>query len=136
MDGYGIYKFKDGSICSGFWVSNQMNGFGKFTFPEVKCYIGFFKKDLKSGFGIIFWLKERKAFIGYWKNNKQDGLGKFIYDEKIRYGSWKDGNREAKLGENEFYTLLNEKNSGRFYLNIFQLNYDGLKNYIEKYYFF
>ena len=136
MDGYGIYKFKDGSVCSGFWVSNQMNGFGKFTFPEVKCYIGFFKKDLKSGFGIILWLKEKKAFIGYWKNNKQDGLGKFIYDEKIRYGSWKDGNRESKLEEGEFFTLLNEKNSGRFYLNIFQLNYDGLKDYIEKYYFF
>ena len=78
--GYGIYKFKDGSICSGFWLSNQMNGFGKFTFPEIKCYIGFFKKDYKSGFGLIFWFKERKAFVGFWKNNKQDGLGKFIFD--------------------------------------------------------
>ena len=136
MDGYGIYKFKDGSICSGFWLSNQMNGFGKFTFPEIKCYIGFFKKDYKSGFGLIFWFKERKAFVGFWKNNKQDGLGKFIFDGKIRYGAWKEGNRESKFEESEFYKLLNEKNSGRFYSNIFQMDYDGLKEYIHNYNFF
>ena len=135
MDGYGIYKFKDGSICSGFWLSNQMNGFGKFTFPEIKCY-GFFKKDYKSGFGLIFWFKEKKAFIGFWKNNKQDGLGKFIFDGKVRYGSWKEGNRESKFEENEFYKLLNEKNYGRFYSNIFQMDYDNLKEYIQNYDFF
>ena len=136
MDGYGIYKFKDGSICSGFWQSNQMNGFGKFTFPEVKCYIGFFTKDYKSGFGLIFWFKEKKAFVGYWKNNKQDGLGKFINDEKIRYGSWKEGNRESKYDENKFFNLLNEEHSGRFFSNIFQMDYDGLKEYIQNFDFF
>ena len=106
MDGYGIYKFKDGSICQGFWLSNQLNGFGKLTFAQVKCYIGFFKKDYKSGFGLLFWFKEKKAFIGFWKNNKQNGLGKFIYDGKIKYGSWKQGNRESKFEKNEFYNLL------------------------------
>ena len=136
MDGYGIYKFKDGSICSGFWLSNQMNGFGKFTFPEIKCYIGYFKNDYKNGFGIIFWFKEKKAFVGYWKNNKQDGLGKFIYEGKIRYGIWKEGNRESKYEENEFFKLLNEQNNIRFYSNIFQMDYDGLKDYIQNYEFF
>ena len=136
MDGYGIYKFKDGSICSGFWQSNQMNGFGKFTFPEVKCYIGFFKNDYKNGFGLIFWFKENKSFVGFWKNNKQNGLGKFIYDGKVRYGSWKEGSRESKYEENEFFHLLNEQNSGRFFSNIFQMDYFGLKEYIQKYEFF
>ena len=136
MDGYGIYKFKDGSICSGFWKSNQMNGFGKFTFPEIKCYIGFFEKDYKSGFGLIFWFKEKKAFVGYWKNNKQHGLGKFINDGKIRYGSWNEGNRESKYDENEFFNLLNMQNSDRFFSNIFQMDYDGLKEYIQNYDFF
>ena len=135
MDGYGIYKFKDGSICSGFWNSNQMNGFGKFTFPEVKCYIGFFKNDNKSGFGLIFWYKEKKAFIGYWKDNRQDGLGKFIYEGKKRYGFWKQGNRETKIEENEFYALLNEQSTSQIYLNIFEMDYDGLKEYIQNFNF-
>ena len=136
MYGYGIYKFKDGSICSGLWESNQMNGFGKFTFPDVKCYIGFFKNDNKNGFGLIFWFKENKAFVGFWKNNKQNGLGKFMYDGKVRYGSWKEGSREAKYEEDEFFRLLNEQNSGRFFSNIFQMDYFGLKEYIKKYEFF
>ena len=133
MDWYGIYKFKDGSVCSGFWSSNQMNGFGKFLFPQVKCYIGFFKKDHKNGFGIIFWFKEKKAFIGYWKDNKQDGLGKFIFEEKIRFGFWKLGSREKKLEENEFYNLLNEQKNSNFFLHIFKLDYYGLFDYIQNY---
>ena len=136
MDGYGIYKFKDGSICSGFWLSNQMNGFGKFTFPEIKCYLGYFKKDYKNGFGLIFWFKEKKAFVGYWKNNKQEGLGKFMHEGKIRYGSWKEGKKESKFEENEFYKLLNEKNINTYDSNIFQMDYDSLKNYIQSFDFF
>ena len=136
MDGYGIYKFKDGSICQGYWFSNQLNGFGKLTLAQVKCYIGFFKKDYKSGFGLLFWFKEKKAFVGFWKNNKQDGLGKFIYNEKIKYGTWKQGNRESKFEKNEFYNLLNEKNSSQIFLNIFEMDYDGLKEYIQNFNFF
>ena len=135
MEGSGIYKFKDGSTCSGFWHSNQMDGFGKLTFPDVKCFIGFFKKDQKYGFGLIFWYKEKKAFIGYWKNNKQDGFGKFIYEEKIKYGFWKQGNREDKYDEKEFFELLNEQNFSNIIIKIFQLDYVGLKDYIEMYQF-
>ena len=72
MDGYGIYKFKDGSICAGFWTANQLNGFGKLIFPDVKCYVGFFENNYKNGFGISLWFKEKKAFVGFWKNNKQN----------------------------------------------------------------
>ena len=135
MDGYGIYKFKDGIICSGFWASNKMNGFGKYIFPGVKCYIGFFKQDYKNGLGLIFWFKERKAFIGYWKDNKQDGLGKFINEDRIRYGNWKQGVRERRIEEYEFYNLLNEQNSPKNFLNYFELDYDGLKDLIEDYNF-
>ena len=136
MEGYGIYKFKDGSICSGFWTSNQINGFGKFTFPDIKCYIGYFKNDYKSGFGLIFWFKTKKAFVGFWKDNKQHGLGKFINEGKIRYGSWKEGKMEVVLTENEFFDKLNQNNSNRFRENIFQMDYDGLKEYIKIYDFF
>ena len=29
-------------------------GFGKFTYPNVKCYLGYFRKDMKNGFGFCF----------------------------------------------------------------------------------
>ena len=135
MDGYGIYKFKDGSICSGFWLSNQINGFGKFTLPEIKCYMGFFQKDNKNGFGVIFWFKEKKAFAGYWKNNKQEGLGKFLFEKKITYGIWKEGRRESKYTEKEFYKLLSEKNCEKNHIDIFNMNYEQLEEYIKSFNF-
>ena len=131
LEGYGIYKFSDGSICSGYWYSNQMNGFGKFTFPDIKCYIGYFRKDFKNGFGLIFWFKERKAFIGYWKKNKQDGLGKFISEGNNRYGFWKEGKKEIKYEEEEFFELLSEQKPPQYFIEIFKKDYDGLNEYIQ-----
>ena len=133
MDGYGIYKFKDGSMCSGLWISNQLNGFGKLIFPNVKCYVGNFENNYKNDFGISFWFKEKKAYVGYWKNNKQNGLGKFVYNKKIKYGSWKEGTKEKEIEKNEFYNNLNEQNIPKNYLNIFEMDYDGLKKYIQNF---
>ena len=59
-----------------------MDGFGEFTYPNTKTYLGYFKKDKKNGFGIVFWENNEKCFIGFWKNNKQNGLGKFISQGK------------------------------------------------------
>ena len=133
MEGYGIYNFKDGSFCSGFWSSNQINGFGKFVYPGVKIFLGSFKKDIKSGFGFIFSYNERKAYIGYWKNNKQSGLGKSIKRESIRYGFFENGKRIEKYEENEFFNLLDEQNTIQFYKDIFEMDYDGLNEYVQNF---
>ena len=61
------------------------------------------KKDNKNGFGLIFWINERKIFVGFWKNNKQNGLGKFISNENIRYGFWEEGKKTVKYKENGFF---------------------------------
>ena len=95
--------------------------------------MGNFKKDKKNGFGIIFWIKERKGFIGYWKNNKQNGLGKFISNENYRYGCWEEGKRIFRYEENDFFNLLNEKNTPQIYVNIFGMGYDELNEYLQKY---
>lgn len=133
LEGYGIYKFRDGSYCSGIWLSNQINGFGKFTYPGVKYYIGCFKKDNKNGFGLIFWIKERKIFVGFWKNNKQNGLGKFISNENIRYGFWEEGKKTVKYKENGFFGLLKEQNTPQIYVDLFGMDYDGIKEYIQNF---
>ena len=110
-----------------------MNGFGKFTSPEVKCYIGYFKKDIKSGFGLIFWFKEKRAFIGYWKNNKQDGLGKFMSNGNIRYGLWKEGNKESKYQEDEFFNLLSDQKPPQLFVDILGMDYDSLNEFIQNF---
>lgn len=88
---------------------------------------------MKNGFGLIFWLKEKKAFIGYWKNNKQEGLGKFINEENSKYGLWKEGSKILKYDENEFFYLLQERNQPNIFINIFLMDYDGLNAFIQNF---
>ena len=131
LEGYGIYKFKDGSYCWGEWYENQINGFGKFYFPGIKCYIGFFEKDIKSGFGLIFWFNEKKVFVGYWKDNKQNGIGKFISNGNIRYGFWENGKKVRKYEEKDFFILINSE--PQIYKDIFGFDYEGLHNFVQLY---
>ena len=88
---------------------------------------------MKNGFGLIFWFKEKKAFVGYWKKNKQDGLGKFIDEGNSKYGLWKEGNKILKYDENEFFELLQEKNQANFFTNIFHMDYDELNEFIQNF---
>ena len=133
MEGYGIYNFKDGCYNSGYWLSNQINGFGKFVYPGIKLFLGFFKKDIKNGFGLIFWNNERKTYIGYWKNNKQNGLGKFISKDKVRYGFWENGKKKVKYQENEFFYLLEEQKTPQLFVDIFGMDYNELNEYIQNF---
>lgn len=132
LEGYGIYKFNDGSVYKGQWKGNRMNGLGEFSFPDVKTYLGFFNSDTRTGFGILVWYKEKKAFIGFWKQNKQNGYGKFIADGKIRYGIWDDGKLIEKIKpKDEFFSKLNYDE--RIYIPYFQMDdYNQIMSCIKK----
>ena len=74
-----------------------MDGLGELIFPEKKTHFGFFKNDQSSGFGIVIWYKESKAFIGYWNDSKLHGPGKAIKNEKIEYSIWENGKEKEKI---------------------------------------
>ena len=98
-----------------------MDGLGEYTYPSKRTYFGYFKNNIKSGFGILFKYQERKAFIGFWEKNKQNGLGQFINENKVILGIWQDGKLINKItSKNEFFNKMtsNEK----IYLNNFRAN--------------
>ena len=102
-----------------------MDGFGEFTYPNTKTYLGYFKKDKKNGFGVVFWENNEKCFIGFWKNNKQNGLGKFISEGKVRFGTWKDGKKDLKYDNyEEFKNMLVGEDEN--FVNIFNYDYNEI----------
>jgi hypothetical protein len=131
-EGFGILIYNNGSKYEGMFKNNLAEGRGRLILTKGDYYEGEFVKDLSHGYG-KYVSPEGEIYLGYWKDNKQDGLGKFIFEGKIRYGSWKLGNREKKLEENEFFNLLNEQNSSNFILHIFKADYNGLHDYIQNY---
>ena len=107
-----------------------MDGFGYFSFPELKSYIGYFENDKKNGFGIVYWYKEKKCFVGFWEENKQNGIGKFISDNKVRYGKWNDGKKIEKYeNDGDFENKMNEYE--KKYLFFFNMDYESLGNYLQ-----
>ena len=133
LNGYGIYTFKDGSVYKGEFKGNRMCGLGEFSFPGTKTYIGFFYRDCRTGFGILVWHKQNKAFIGFWKNNQENGIGKYISNNKIRYGIWKDGVIVERINTKMDFNrrLNNEEKAYLTYLRIEE--YDVIANLINNY---
>ena len=133
LHGFGIYLFKDGSYYQGEWKRNRMHGYGEFIYPEIKTYVGYFNRDNREGFGMLFWHKEKKAFIGFWKNNQQNGIGKFFANNKIRYGIWDQGQLKEKIKNKEsFYKKLTQKEEA--YLSYLRIDdYNSLTEIINKY---
>jgi len=106
-----------------------MHGYGEFLWSEGKKFFGFYKNDKKDGFGIYFW-PNNKFYIGFWKCGKQDGIGKYIKDNNIKYGRWKDGQKEKSiLTEEEFFNCFNSYEDK--YINIFQWDKERIKTFMK-----
>ena len=132
LHGCGIFKFKDGSIYVGEWKDNRMHGIGQFS-SGIKTYIGYFNRDVRNGFGMVLWEKEQKAFVGLWRDNKQHGIGKFFYNNKIRYGIWKEGDLVEKINSDIDFNnrLINEK---VVYSSFFKIDdFNTIKGIINRY---
>ena len=134
-NGIGIYKWNDGTLYEGEWKDDQMdgfciiiyngdkkyegqikngvlNGYGEFSWGYSKKYIGNYQNDIKSGFGIYVWdIDLFQCYIGFWKNGKMNGIGIKIKGNVIKYGFWKNGNKEFWF--DNFESLMNFYKTGK-----------------------
>jgi hypothetical protein len=58
-----------------------MNGFGIYTWPGGRKYIGCYVNDQKEGYGHYYW-EDGRVYSGWWHNNKQSGPGKYLVRER------------------------------------------------------
>lgn len=80
------------------------DGFGKYREEKggkLFEYIGYWKNDLKEGYGKCFYYSE-DFYAGEWKNDKRDGkMGDMFYKRGDRYrGAWK---KDYKHGKGTLY---------------------------------
>ena len=132
LHGYGKYIYSDGSIYKGSWNYNRMDGLGEYNYPSKKIFFGFYKEDIRIGFGILFSYEDRKAFIGFWKENKQNGFGKFINNNNHIYGKWEDGKMKYRINSKEqFFNSLSDLEK-IYKKNFLADNYDDFHKKISK----
>ena len=91
--GSGTYKYENGSVYTGEWWNNEMNGKGTLIWPNGSVYIGEFKNGLYHGNGTYLNLKENNTFyVGEFVEEMENGFGTKIFEnEDIYIGELKEG---------------------------------------------
>ena len=83
LEGNGIFIWNKNKKYIGNWNNNEISGFGILIDNNVK-HIGYFDKDVKSGFGASFFTDSDNVILGKWDKNFIEGFC-IVFN-------WKDSN--------------------------------------------
>ncbi|CAK92664.1 unnamed protein product (macronuclear) [Paramecium tetraurelia] len=83
--GIGRCYYFDGAIVQGNWSYDQLEGFANHQFPNKDNYVGYYKKSLKHGIGILYENSEQKIYEGEFFFDHFHGLGKEIDQDKKQF---------------------------------------------------
>ena len=90
LSGEGKFNFDSGSVYSGSWKDNAMEGPGSLIVPSSGSYVGDFLDSEKSGHGIFTW-DDGTIYDGEWKNDRMDGQGTYTSSTGVIYtGTFRD----------------------------------------------
>jgi len=79
--GKGLMIYSDGSSYQGSFYFNELNNFGKYTYPDGSYYLGNFSNGFQSGKGKLFTISHQLIYHGEWFMNQYHGYGK-LYSSK------------------------------------------------------
>ena len=91
FEGFGVYKYRNGTKYSGQFSNNRRNGKGTYTWPDGATYVGEYKDDLRSGKG-SFTFPNGVKFVGEYRNDRRNGPGtEYGADGRVRQaGTWEN----------------------------------------------
>lgn len=93
--GFGIQKWKDGSMYYGYFDKNLLNNIGYFRHSDGDEYKGEFKADRACGFG-LYKHENGNLYEGYWKDDKQNGIGIESWNNDSEYkGEFANGKKNG-----------------------------------------
>ena len=91
-DGFGVTKYKDGSLYEGNWKEDQICGYGSLTMADKK-YDGYWKDGGMDGHGELVWANGMRYF-GQFKDGKVSGKGRLTSSDGSYFdGKWSDGKK-------------------------------------------
>eukprot|EP01062_Namystynia_karyoxenos_P013172 TRINITY_DN14745_c0_g2_i1.p1 TRINITY_DN14745_c0_g2~~TRINITY_DN14745_c0_g2_i1.p1 ORF type:complete len:1190 (+),score=353.65 TRINITY_DN14745_c0_g2_i1:156-3725(+) len=97
MHGIGRYHFGPQGEYRGWWVDNNIEGFGVFEKPDGR-YIGEWKANQRNGRGYVVrnpGRDDQEQYEGDWMWDKEHGKGLHITANAMYYGVWKEGQRDG-----------------------------------------
>ncbi len=93
--GWGTCLLLNGSVYTGSWLNDEMDGFGRLTFPCKNEYMGNWCCGSQNGFGVLRYA-DGYVYTGNWVGSRQDGLGTLtLRDIEVYRGDWHHGMRHG-----------------------------------------
>jgi hypothetical protein len=116
-NGFGVYKFKDGSLFRGNFLKSKLQGYGKMKYSNGNIYEGEWRNDLKSGKGTMRFTNQ-DSYAGNFRDDKFWGKGIYRYNSGDIYdGSWVNGKAH---GKGKYIFADKEKYEGDFFKGLFE----------------
>ena len=116
-NGFGIYKFKDGSSYRGNFARGKLQGYGKMKYSNGNIYEGEWKNDLKTGRGTMKFINN-DSYVGNFSDDKFWGKGIYRYNTGDLFdGSWVNGQAH---GKGKYVFADKEKYEGDFFKGQFE----------------
>lgn len=135
ISGKGKFKWNDNKEYIGEWEDNEISGYG--TIHEGKMlHIGFFKHNLKDGYGSTFYEEQNFALLGKWENDLIEGSAILINLSENNNNGIIDINNEIIVGMTK--GEITDMNLEEDDLNKFKNSRDYkelIKLYKEKFFF-
>ncbi|KAM5157645.1 ALS2 C-terminal-like protein [Mantella aurantiaca] len=89
MQGYGICEYADESVYKGYFKDNLRHGFGILENLASKTnpfkYTGSWEKDKRTGYGVWESSEKGERYIGRWQDNRRHGPGIVIFHTSCCY---------------------------------------------------
>ena len=133
--GKGKFKWNENKEYIGEWEDDEISGYG--IIREGKMWhVGFFKHNLKEGFGATFYVEQNFALLGKWENDLIEGCAILINLEENNH------NGNVNL-DNEIIVSMNKGEITNMSLEEEEINkykknkdyHEVIKLYKEKFYF-
>ena len=78
MDGFGIYRYKEGDIYEGGFREGKKQGFGRAYFADGDSYVGNYENDKMCGRG-VYKSADGDVFDGEYSGDMMNGMGKCTF---------------------------------------------------------
>ena len=133
--GKGKFKWNENKEYIGEWEDDEISGYG--IIREGKMWhVGFFKHNLKEGFGATFYVEQNFALLGKWENDLIEGCAILINLEENNHNGNVNLDNEiiVSMNKGEITNMSLEEEE----INKFKNNKDYhevIKLYKEKFYF-
>jgi len=89
-NGYGLKKYKDGTIYVGEWWNDTPSGKGTVIWSDGSIYVGDFSKGMYSGNGTL--VNQQTLYVGEFFKNEPNGFGSLFSNPGHMYvGNFTEG---------------------------------------------